>query len=62
MMESLAWKDFVKYAEGEKTMSVQKVDDKPASELNLGMVCEERGIRKGILRLIQYAERKKAGD
>lgn len=55
MVESAAWKDLERWADAERIESMKRVDDKDASALNLGTVCEERGIRKGLLKLIQHA-------
>lgn len=61
MMNTPAWKHLEKYAHDEREMSMKRVDVKAASDLSLGEVCEERGIRKGILKLIQYADQCKEG-
>jgi hypothetical protein len=61
MMQTDAWKDLERYAIAERDASAKRIDDKPASDLNLGTVCEERGIRKGIFKLIQHAEFCKEG-
>ncbi len=56
MMQSEAWQDLEKYANEERELSMKRMDAKSASDLSLGEVCEERGIRKGIFRVIQHAE------
>jgi hypothetical protein len=61
MMQSEAWKDLERYALAEREASMQRIDVKNASDLSLGEVCEERGIRKGIFKLMQHAEFKKQG-
>ncbi len=61
MMQMPAWKELMKYANEERDASVKRVDDKNASDLNIGTVCEERGIRKGIFKLIKHAEQSAEG-
>lgn len=61
MMLLPAWRDLEHYAETEVESSVKRVDNKSASDLTLGYVCEERGVRKGIRKLIQHAEQKRDG-
>lgn len=61
MMSSEAWKDLVQYAEDERSASIKRVDDKDASDLNIGTVCEERGMRKGMHKLLQHAEQRLEG-
>lgn len=61
MMQMDAWKDLERYAEDEREMSMKRIDDKSARDLSLGEVCEERGIRKGILKVLQHAELRKEG-
>lgn len=61
MMVMDAWKDLEQYAADERQMSMERIDNKSASELNIGTVCEERGIRKGIFKLIQHAQQRAEG-
>lgn len=61
MMEMPAWKDLERYAKEEKDASFRREDSKTATNLSLNEVCEERGIRKGMERLLRYAEEKKEG-
>jgi hypothetical protein len=61
MMEMEAWKDLVRFCEDERDTSMKRMDAKSAAELALGEVCEERGIRKGIFKVIQHAEFKREG-
>lgn len=61
MMRMPAWKDLENYAENERTSSMKRMDDKSASNLSLGEVCEERGIRKGIFKIMKYAEQRGEG-
>lgn len=61
MMYSAAWLDLERYASDERDASIKRVDDKNASDLNLGSVCEERGIRKGIFKIIKYAQQRGEG-
>ncbi len=55
MMQLPAWKDLEKYCAGERDASMKRMDVKPATDLSLGEVCEERGIRKGIHKVIMHA-------
>lgn len=61
MMETPAWKNLVAYAENERDASIKSIDDKSAADLNINVVCEQRGIRKGIFKLIQHAEQCRDG-
>lgn len=61
MMNLGAWKDLEKYAEDERFMSMRRIDDKSAANLSLGEVCEERGIRKGIFKILQHAQQRAEG-
>lgn len=61
MMQMDAWKDLERFAILERDASAKRIDDKPASELNLGSVCEERGIRKGLFKIIKHAEQCREG-
>jgi flagellar motility protein MotE (MotC chaperone) len=61
MMQSEAWKDLENFANGERESSMKRMDTKNASDLVLGEVCEERGIRKGIFKVIQHAEFRAGG-
>lgn len=61
MMQLAAWKDLERYADDERHASMRRMDDKSASNLSLGEVCEERGIRKGIFKLIQHAQQRAEG-
>jgi hypothetical protein len=61
MMQTDAWKDLEKYALNERELSVNKIDAKSAADLSLGEVCEERGIRKGIFKIMQHAAFRKEG-
>lgn len=61
MMSSEAWKDLEKWAKEESAASHQRMDDTAASELNLAVICEERGLRKGIEKLLKHADYCRAG-
>lgn len=61
MMNMEAWKDLVRYAESERDVSIKSIDDKNAADLNINIVCEQRGIRKGIFKIIQHAEQCREG-
>ena len=61
LMVMPGWIDLEKYAEEERDSSMKRVDSKSANDLSLGYVCEERGIRKGIAKLIQYAKQNAEG-
>ena len=61
MMESQAWKKLDAWSKEERESSLKRTDGTSVTDLSLGMVCEERGIRKGILKVIQYAENCRAG-
>lgn len=56
MMQMDAWKDLARYADAECEASMIRQDSKPAVELIVQEVCEDRGIRKGMKKLIQHAE------
>lgn len=60
LMASDAFKELEAWANNEVETSMLRMDGTPASELNLGLVCEERGTRKGIKKVIDqirfYAE------
>lgn len=61
MMAMPAWKDLVGYAEDERVLSIKKVDDRAAADLNLNTVCEERGIRIGMRKLMHHADQRLEG-
>jgi hypothetical protein len=61
LMQMPGWKDLEKWAENEKFLSMKRMDEKSASSLSLGEVCEERGIRKGIMKILNYAEQCREG-
>lgn len=56
-----AWKDLVDYAEGEMEASMKRIDSKSASDLNIGEVCEERGVRAGIRKILRHVDMRKEG-
>jgi hypothetical protein len=62
MMQLPAWKDLEAFADNEREMSMKSIDCKSAANLSLGEVCEERGVRKGIRRIIQHAHDCRAGE
>lgn len=62
MMQMDAWKDLEAFARAEVEHSISQVDSRSAADLTLGYVCEERGIRKGITKLLQHAERRRVGE
>lgn len=55
MINSEAWKELVRWAEEEKERSMSAIDAIPAKDLSANHVCEERGVRKGIQKLINQA-------
>lgn len=61
MMTLPAWKDLDVFARSEHDGSVKREDSKSARELTLGEVGEERGIRKGILKILKHAEQRREG-
>lgn len=61
MMAMDAWKDLERYADEERDASMRRMDSKAATDLSLGEVCEERGLRKGMHKLILHAEQRKEG-
>ena len=61
MMDSPAWKDLEKWAMDESDRSMKAQDAKPAVEMIINEVCEERGYRNGLRRLIQHASQRKEG-
>jgi hypothetical protein len=56
LMTMRAWQDLVNYMETERDASMKSIDDKSVGDLNINIVCEQRGIRKGMLKIIQHAE------
>lgn len=61
MMKLPAWKDLEAYAESEQLASVLRSDSKAASDLNINFICEERGIRKGIKKIMLHAIQRTEG-
>lgn len=61
MMVSAAWQDLERYAKEERDNSMKRIDCTPADELVIQTVCEERGIRKGIWKVIQFAQQRSEG-
>jgi len=61
MMNGDAWKDLERFAEQERERSVKRFDDKSASQVTLCEVGEERGIRKGIYKILQHAQQRRDG-
>lgn len=61
MMAMEAWQDLTAYAKQERELSLKRMDSKSAAELTLGEICEECGIRKGLLKILQHAEFKREG-
>lgn len=61
MMESDGWKDLEAFALRERDQSMQRMDSTSASDLTIGQVCEERGIRKGIMKILQRAQQCREG-
>lgn len=55
MMNSLAWKDLEAWALDERERSMKSVDSIAAKDLSINHVCEERGYRNGIKKLIDQA-------
>lgn len=55
MITLSAWKRLEKWAEEESDRSMRMIDGISAKDLSVNHVCEERGLRKGILKVIQYA-------
>lgn len=47
-----AWKDLVRIIEEEKIASVTRCDSIPTKEMSLSLVSEERGIRKGLNKIL----------
>jgi hypothetical protein len=61
MMTLDAWKDLEKWAMEEEQYSMKRQDDKPAKDLVFAEVCEERGYRKGIKKILDHAAQRKEG-
>ncbi len=61
MMRMPAWEDLERFGNFEREASMQRIDVKPAKDLSLGEVCEERGIRKGIFKIVQRAKQCRDG-
>lgn len=55
MMNSPAWKDLEAWALDERDRSMKSVDSIAAKDLSINHVCEERGYRNGIKKLIDQA-------
>lgn len=56
LAQSDAWKDVEKWAFEQVKASQELQDAKASRELSLNEVCEERGIRKGMLKLIKHVQ------
>lgn len=61
MMQMPAWADLQSYLLEERESSVKRSDVKSAAELTIGEICEERGIRKGLNKILQHALFRKEG-
>lgn len=61
MIASKAWADFEKWANSELARSRDIIDAINAKDLNVNQVCEERGYRNGIRRMIQEARARAEG-
>lgn len=55
MLNTDAWKRLEQWADEERERSRDIIDSIPAKDLNSNHVCEERGIRKGMMKLVQQA-------
>ena len=62
MMNMPAWKLMEDWAKQEREESMKRMDNKAASDLNINVVCEERGIRIGLRKFLQKAEQMRAGE
>ena len=51
-----AWKDLERWVTSEVEKSMRGIDSIAAKDLSVNHVCEERGNRKGIQRVIHYAK------
>ena len=56
-----AWKDLEAYIKEQRETSIKLLDDRSPKDLTLGEVCEERGIRKGMLKILSHVESMKSG-
>lgn len=61
MMQMQAWADLEQYLKDEILLSVNRSDSKSAAEITIGEVCEERGLRKGLNKVLQHALFRKEG-
>lgn len=61
MAQMPAWADLLAYLLEERGASVKRSDVKSAAELTIGEVCEERGIRKGLTKILQHVDFRKEG-
>jgi hypothetical protein len=61
MMQMPAWEDLESFAMEEREGSIKRLDAKSASNTTQGEFCEERGFRKGLMKLIQHAEQCREG-
>jgi hypothetical protein len=56
LMNMPAWKDIEKWANEEAERSMRMMDAISAKDLSVNHVCEERGLRKGIFKVIRYVK------
>ena len=61
LTQTEAWKDLVAFAEGELVRSANVADSTGIKDLDIRVVCDERGFRRGIRALLAHVEFKKQG-
>lgn len=61
LFNSEVWKDLEAFMNQEREASMKRIDSKSAADLTLGEVCEERGIRKGLLKVLMHVNNRKNG-
>jgi len=61
MMGSDAWKMVEEFAKEEKKLSYERMDSKTMKDLSLSEIAMEIGLRKGIDKILRYADLKRSG-
>lgn len=61
LIQSDGWKDLEHFMDMEREASMRRIDSKAASELTVGEICEEKGIRKAINKILRYVQDRKNG-
>ena len=61
MMQMDAWRDLASFVDLEVSASLHNQDNRPLSELTLIEAAEQRGIRKGMRKVLRQAEFNREG-